>query len=1102
MSFTICESVSTNPYYPPVPTNKYFVDGVQSIRTWTNSDGKEVELRPKYYKEIPYTRDEASAGNSVLEDIYEVINYVEANNAPWLIVPEKVIKKKDDGTFRLSTTDGYLEADALRTWGQLDIDLEVEDSNYNDLSLRQRLTVALDGLPFLTLQTGMVVHLSNKAFVPNPDYKDRLSLRIYFELSKPATLQELRTTFKPFEPIVDCSMFGQGSIHLIQPPECVGECQREVEGDSVLYIPGKPLSLLDVRSGAEYQERRITANAFQDSVNNVKSWSADSDEWKSILELARNGYFYKNRHKTFYKIIAEAFWVTQNADTVIDLMASDYGDPRTTVLGRNRDKNNLKEILEQVKKQAHDYFVRPISKHQFDHTLKDPAVADLKNADLSELCTVVKKNLQEQKEIVLAVHSAHGSSKTTAIIPLLEETYRDCFPTQETVRILYISTLRTIISGMCPKFKLTSYLSNSGRPSQEVVIDADRLGICIRSLSLCSGGKPYDIVILDESEHIGMWAAWDNSCHNILIDLLGYAKLGVLLDADAGDMTYSILDRASKVRTKHKLLLDNTGSWIRTQNQVLNFIPRPKMLKDLICESSIDGDEFVFVHCDIADDDSEKVLQAHVDTFNEMYGAERAYKFDSSTPFQERIELATNTNEVLERLYERGIRIIMVSPVWQSGLRYTGKYNFDKTFGLYMNDFISPKMIVQRIQRVILCREHYLYVSAASHYIDEKTLQKQLDEYQGITEQTTAVWDRELDKVQLKNQAIKLTEIFDSNIKLHTHLYWQSFGGQSLFWEDDRTADDEEDWFSTALQTHKKKIEREAAQVFLDEPHRLEMLLRNYTARDGKPYKLPIRTNKQVRTLLKSGRQLELTEELAQEALHLLATNETDWIEWAFKGAPWQSKTIEEISEYNFTDSEVGYTVLGKLLYEIQLHLPFEEESLIHWLLYGTNPMVIERNGLNKTNILKIAEHHKDILNARYGDFYRRNIKASHFVKAFFSKVLLCPTSTESPTQSSLPVSKAKIIADYMERGKLPKRKTPPVNAYIKEVNKSIKDKIINGFELTDAEQIYLEETDLFITIHPPRIFSRRRYDTLLGCLDQTIEREIKSDTAPATRKK
>lgn len=316
-------------------------------------------------------------------------------------------------------------------------------------------------------------------------------------------------------------------------------------------------------------------------------------------------------------------------------------------------------------------------------------------------------------------------------------------------------------------------------------------------------------------------------------------------------------------------------------------------------------------------------------------------------------------------------------------------------------------------------------------------------------------------------------------------------------WIDTGESADTEDWFSELLAERKKQLAREEAEIILRDKDKLELLESLYVFQNGDDFKFPIRTNKQVRELINLERRTELTEELATEVFYLLSTDDSEIVNWAFDGVPWKPPTIDEIIEGNVAPTELGYKVLGKLLRTIQDYLPLEEEkSILNWLLFGKKPLVIEATDLQKSEILRVADNHKQILDSRY-DFYRRNITPQHFVKMWFQKVLLCDVKTWTPSKESRAQSKAKIATFYMDKGWLPKKKNYPVAAYDKEIRKSIKDKLKDELPLQDEEITYLEEYGEILTIYPPTRYNRQRYDVLHGRYTSLIEREIHTVVRP-----
>jgi len=1057
----------------PPSTNKYFYNGIQEEREW--------EWRAKWYEEVSF----CPGGNlSWGELIYKSLDHVERNNLPWLHIPDKILKKERDGTFRLSGSHGYLATDTLRETIQFDIDLEQDGSAWNSLTIEERWKVILSKLPWLD-GVECVVQLSNKAFLPT--YPDKLCLRIYVRLKTPTTNLELREIFKAFRPVIDINMFATGAVHLVQPPTCAGNVKREIVGSTLLHVPGSTLDLDDVRATDEYSIGLGQAAAFTESIKGIGTWTEDCEEYQNLIQLAREGYFYQNRSTLHYQILAEAVWVNQSGEEIADLLAKDtgvkegfdYSDrERKTIMGNRRTRKTLEEQLKAIKQRNIKHFISPIGDRRFDYVANDPQEADLQNADLSDFYGRIASRLRQGGRVGAVIKSGHGSSKTTVVAPKIEEIVKHCVAQKRTMRYLYISTLKSIIKGTCPKLKLTCYTGDTDRPVKEIITNADRLGICLLSLQHLYGVTPFDLVVVDESEHVGFWADWKNDNHNRLIDILAQSRCFVLLDADASDLTYSILDRACRYHEAEKILCENTVSWISIQSQFLNFVRKQRDIDALIADYAIDDDELCFVHVDDADKDGSKTLSTKVELFNEIAGYEIAKKYDDNSPHKELLELYKDPNKTIESLYEAGIRIIIVSPVIVSGWRYTGKYRFSKTFGIYKNDFFTAPIIIQRIQRVIEVREHFIYINPQSNWTPLAELEQQISDYAGISEvRGKGLFDRELDKVELKLEATSIRERFKGNVKLHLLLLWSMWGGQSRYWE--YCPSDERDYeaLKTILVEKKEQEEYEEALAVLSNPELLEAITSYFCCKDGKQIEPPTTTD-EVLELLKIWRNEQLHYEHALEITNILVSSEADWIRWSLTGAPWIVNNTEQAALTN-APSEFGYRVLGKLLHEIQRRLPLDLASnLIEWMAIGTTPLVIERASLDKQNILQIADNYKTLLNNRY-DFYRKNIKGSNFVASMFERVFNFEVEKTPVKKADRVKAKHRIIEHYMRKGWLPLRKTPPVTTYIQKINKAIKAKIKAGSELTDEERIYLEDTDILVVVHHPNTQTKRVFHAI-----------------------
>ncbi len=1089
----------------PPPTNKLFVNGKQKDRTKPPF----YQKRAMWYEEVSF----APPGQlSWGEALYASLKHIEDNDLPWIWVPEKPIKKEEDGTFKLNVSEGYLEKDVLRETIQFDIDHELKDSGWNSLRIEDRFALLLEALPWLQ-NVECIVQLSNKAFLPT--YPDKLCLRVYVRLATPSSNYELRELFKAFRPIVDTAMFAAASIHLIQAPEVRGNIERKVNGDTLLHIKGTTLDLDKVRSTPDYLLSMGRDKQFAESIDGIKGWTADSEDYQVLIDLARSGYFYQNRHSLHYKILAEAEWVNQSGEEIAELLALDDGTDegfdsdkkeRLTIMGNNRSITDLTNILESIRDRNIKTFIKPIADRNFDYVANDPCEADLKDASLDDFYTSIDTNLAKGKRVVSVIKSPHGSSKTTTICPTTERIVRRHIKKGKPLRYLYISTMKSIIKGHCPKLRLQCYTGDTDYPQREIIESADRLGICILSLQKTHGLEPWDLIIVDESEHVGLWADWDNSNHNILVDVIANAKCSLLMDADASDMTYSIMERACTLYEAETTLVNNTVSWISIQSQFLNIVQKKKQAIALIADYGIDDDELCFVHTDLADKDGSTPLSTLVSLFNETAGREVAIKFDDNVPLKNRVDLYKDPNGTIEALYERGIRIIIISPIIISGWRYTGKYRFSKTFGIYEHDFITAPAMIQKIQRVIEVREHFMYLNPQSCYIPIKKLEEQIDQYAGLTliskdgARDTAIIDRELDKIELKKEATLIKNTQLSNVKLHLLLQWDAWGGEIRLWEycPDDTRDFEQ--LATVLSDAREAEAEEEAWEILSDGDKLDALVSYFVdttkEREQAPYGCENieepKDTASVRELLSIYKNDRLHYEDAIEITHILATDEKQWARWSIMGAPWQTNTKKEMDEWSNQPTEFGYRIMGKLLQDIQGRLDLDIGiSLLDWMALEKRPLVIEPASLDHKNIIELKENYKDLLGTRY-KWFRKNMTASNFIATMFEKVFNFHVSKENKSGTSLPESKARIRNYYMDKGWLPKLVKPPVKKYAQEINQRIKKKIINGVALDDEEQIYLEDTQALITITHPLIQTERLYNSLRNIQLNTLDTHLR----------
>ena len=1042
MSFTIVKSADDT------PTNKLFIDGKQVDR----------KARAYWYVEVPKPFDTGS----VLRDLYDTIQLIEKENLPWIIVNEKV-KRKDGGRFRLSANEGWLEENCYRSWIQFDIDTEEPQANL--LSLRARLEKALAGLPFLTPSNdapsvGMVVQLSNKAGLQS--YPDRLALRIYVELKeKDYTNALVKHALEPYEDITDTNMFNRASVHLVQPPEVHGDVQRVIDGPTCVYIPGEPLSLATLKDTPGYDQQKTRVDTFKTTLKGLGSFSPDGEQMQKWRELAAQGHFESKRDALHFKILAQAQWRNQNGRAVIEALVREptgYG----TIMGEQRGRKDLEEQLEAVERGHRTHFLEYLDNYSFHHYLPDPATPDLRNAELPELVELVKRNIANEVPTSIAIRSPHGSSKTTAILPLVKDAMKEVLG--RPIRILYICTLRSIIRGTCKELRIACYIQKDGTIEKEFICKPDEIGICLKSIHHLEG-KIFDLVILDESEELGMWASWEANNHPLLLKFMANAKISICQDADAGDLTYSLIDRASRYRETELALLQNSASWIAQQHHKLILVQKEIQIWDEICTEVANGG-FCFVHVDFADKIGKENLKAIETAFNNYFGEATAKSFCDKSPRDELIRLEQEKNTYIPELYQQGIRIILVSPKIQSGWRYTAEPLFTATYGVYRHNFIPAPMIVQRTQRGTHTSNHYVYVTPTRTWTDIDALTNDLNTYTEEKATFSKIGPRNEGHELAVEATAKKQKMLD-NVKLHLAIYWDSFGGALQFMEALEVDAEVHKHFNKLVSDAKKQLREEDAIAILEDEHKLEQFRLMFNA--GMDFLDPI----EIGELKTPGELLPLIDLFDMESMHHATAREMLELLQMDTDVISRDEFIDSILSAD-KGSSVGRYQLKLLIDAIDQIVPTEiDGGLLGFLKQPNKIMVIETEALSEVD--GILKRYRDVFRARLGKEFSRTTRADTALKTIFKKIFLCDVLHDKTNSDNKPRAKNALIQHYKDRGYLQK-KNYKVGDAIKLCHTVLKERIaVSPDELSEIELKYLETNRALITIKNKNVYVTKR---------------------------
>jgi len=1056
----------------------------QDVKPWGSKmfkDGKEIKhLRgrgPFWWSQV--ARYESP--NSLLP-LYNSIREIQEKQLNQVIIEEPVIHKLPNGMFRLLQGE-YLQKDVLRNWILVEFDHGSLDCN--SLSLDKRLTSTLAGLPSAFHQCEMVVLLSNKAFMEG--YPNHMSLHIYFRLSKPMLNSQIKRALTGLEG-VDISVFSNGRRHYVSPP-LLDNTKREIVGDTVKYFQGKALDLQELEQDEDYIRNREHINTLTAVTRNFVNFTPKGETMDELVRLAKEGFFDRfNRRTEHFKIIKRAEWTNQNGSAVIEAIV-DSGKGNGTILGNKATKESLTTMLEDIQNDLQKHFQYSLNSQKYDAVLPDPQHHDLVKADLSELRECISRNLEEGNKVNLIAKFPHGSGKTTAIIPILDEELSKHLG--RPARILYVCTLRSIVRGTSEELMFECYITEEGEIQQHVITNAERLGICIRSLQRIENRNvPFDALIRDESEQIGLWSLWQGGGdvlrdYSYLNEVATHKdlKLNVLMDADAGELTYTQLRRNVLTESDKTVLFEGANSWIHALEQKMHWYRKPREILNQLYDDAVTNNKFCFVHVDFDDKESNPKLTALVNAFNDLSGKEIAVAFWKGTDRKTKNRLFTEKDKFLPELYEQGIRIVFVSPIIVSGWRYKGKPHFDATYGIYLHTTQTAPLIIQRTQRVTHVVDHHMYVNPQSNYtnLDELLKGYYYDTEYNKLEHTVYLRPNDAAAKELIAESGVVSAKHRDNIKLHTLYLWEEFGGQHIFREYDDTRRDELDILSEAISEAKQAEKyRISSEIFNDE-ERLNRLIECFTEYEesagGWTTKSKPNDVQEVMELIQILDGTRATQAMAVQVCHLLNTTEEDWKKWELLGAPWEADeaTLLELYDYEMrtvdTTPKRSIRLLGTLLEELKAQLPNDQGELLNEWLTGKirKPIVIETAGVDVSAFNRIVNSHYDILKERLKPLFGDGTKQmDKFAIKLFRKILQCNVKVSEAKNGKVVELKHEIVYHYQKNRQLPKGQW---NKKLHRRAESIlAQRIRDEYELSDIEEEYLKNAGKIITITMPKV--------------------------------
>ena len=1039
---------------------------------------------------LPYWFEETRTyeGSKPLLYLYNTILDIEKNNKAEILLAEKVIRKEPDELFRTSVKDKYLEDSVLRNWILIDYDEGTD--NCNSLTIRQRLDAAIASLPETVRTCAMVVRLSNKAFLPT--YPHYMGLHIYVELSKPTTNARIKEVMKGV-PGIDASIYTNGRKHYLQAPEVVGSVKRSITGDTCIYVEGTKLDLDALEEDPEVKKHKKQVKQSQKVLHGLKDFTKSGNTSVDDLKaLAEEGYYEKvTRHTEHYRILKAAEYTGQNGEAVKEAII-ELGSGDGTVLGNRASRDTLEAQLEQVQRELTEAYSYDLEEQPFEDIILDDKYHDLSLANTALLKPYMVEALRNKKRLGVQLKAPHGSGKTTVIFPELQEALREVI-THRKPRILYISSYRSIITGVTKKLQIACYITVDGVIEKSYICDQDELGICIRSILYIE--DEIDGVYVDESEHVAFWAAWDggtgNSHGNIriyghLTELLAQSKIFILADADSAQLSYTLLRAATKNADQKTLLYKSNASWILHNEQKVLLYRTPTQVWNQLFYDAVHHDKFCFVHTDFKDSDAKPHMTATVNAINKKAGRRIAIGFDSSTNKKRKRWIGTYPNRYIRRLYKIGIRIIIVSPIIVQGWRYSDNPHFDATYGIYTNRFFGGDLLVQRTQRVTHCGKHHMYINPSTSWTNHSQLMADVKEELGFTD--IDWYEKKLVTVRQGKQAKDLIAKAEAkkalvldNPKLHFIVAWKSFGGMLEIIEYDEEEDVLE--LGAAISGERLAEKLRIAQTFLDDDEKLEELKYCF------PVGTPIGHVEEVVYLLEELEKCNLTIGTATEVCRLLSSSEQDWRSWGLQGAPWQVTDIRDIAAapYLYSDRPT-FVQLGNILNELerQLHsagVLKPDLSLLNFLSGNMDyksedtrhpPLVIHTDTLDKEPYTKIANRYRDIMKTRYSMIFGNGaIAIEKVMKQLFQKVLLCKVTVGTP--ENVTEAKHQLVQYYQENKIITSKAKPSTRKLQEEAALILCNRIRQDYDLSGAENNYVKNTGKILIIRLPSLLTTRR---------------------------
>jgi hypothetical protein len=297
------------------------------------------------------------------------------------------------------------------------------------------------------------------------------------------------------------------------------------------------------------------------------------------------------------------------------------------------------------------------------------------------------------------IKSPKGSGKTELLKRLVQT---------NPGRVLLVGHRRSLIQQMCDRLGINCYLTEPEGATKASPTRA-RFGVCVDSIEKVPTDRPYDLVIIDESEQVlshfisETLSECRNNAFQKLCFLIGQATHTIALDADLGWISFLFINAWVRLRrpdAKARLYVNT----YQTSGKTIEIFESKNLFTGHILEAVRHG-----CRCFITSNSRKKVEELQK-TISSAHSSARILTITSKSSGHSDAQNFLSDPAKYSRVYD----VVICSPSVGSGVDITfpgGEQVFDVVFGLFEAQPLSHYEIDQQLSRVRHPKAIKVYVS-------------------------------------------------------------------------------------------------------------------------------------------------------------------------------------------------------------------------------------------------------------------------------------------------------------------------------------------------------------------------------------------------------